>query len=93
MLAKAGAIGLKFLLFSTTRKVTERAEYRHVVPGHPPLCDLSALMWKTAPEIKFRFSTRGGNGPIGPFVCPRRPFYYDPLGDQMRDRMNRIRKD
>jgi hypothetical protein len=45
-------------LFSTTGKVTERAEYRHVVPRHPPLCDLAALNAEHRPEIKFRFGTR-----------------------------------
>jgi hypothetical protein len=43
--------------YSTTRKVAELPEYRHVVPGHPPLCDLPALHAEHRPEIKLRSGT------------------------------------
>ena len=80
----------------TTRKVTERAEYRHVVPGHPPLCDLSALDAEHRPEIKFRLGTGRWKGTHGSLLCAiiRRPGRYQiPLGDQMCDRLNRVGKD
>jgi len=32
--------GLRFPIISTPRKMAEYPEDRHVVPGHPPLCDL-----------------------------------------------------
>ena len=50
--------GSRFPLFSATRKMTECPEYRHIVPGHPPLCDLSAFNTEHCPEIKLRPSTR-----------------------------------
>src|SRR5690348_17937640 len=31
------------ILLSTTRQVAELAQYGHVIPGHPPLRDLSIL--------------------------------------------------
>src|SRR5215831_8377788 len=51
------SIGLRFLL-SATRKVAECSEDGHVVPGHPPLCDLSAFNAEHCPEIKLRLATR-----------------------------------
>jgi hypothetical protein len=54
-------------------EVTERAEYRHVVPGHPPLCNLSALDAEHRSEIKCRFGARREErDQLVPFACPRR---------------------
>jgi hypothetical protein len=47
---------LRSPLFSATRKVTERTEDCHVVPGHPPFCDLSVFDSEYCSEIKSRFS-------------------------------------
>src|ERR1700722_15110568 len=85
-----------FPLCSTTRKVTERAEDRHVVPRHPPLCDLSALDAEHRPEIKFRLATRGGKwahrSPLRALI--RRPRGDEiPLGEQKFDGLNGIGKD
>jgi len=55
--------GLRFSLFPATRKVSECPEYRHVVPGHPPLRDLSAFDTKHCPEIKLRLVLDGGEHP------------------------------
>jgi hypothetical protein len=44
--------GLAFTPVSATRKVAECPEYRHVVPGYPPLRDLSVLDAEHCPEIK-----------------------------------------
>jgi hypothetical protein len=75
--------------------VAECPEYRHVVPGHPPLCDLSAFDAEHCPEIKLRLATRRRKwahwallralirGPCGDEI---------PLGDQKLDRLNRIGK-
>jgi hypothetical protein len=54
---KADLIGLRFPLFSAARKVAQCPEYRHIVPGHPPLCDLSAFEAEHCPEIKLRLAT------------------------------------
>jgi len=48
---------MRFLLCSATRKVAECPEYAHVVPGHPPLCDLSAFEAEHCAEIKSRLAT------------------------------------
>ena len=45
------------LIFSVTRKVAELAEYRHVVPGNPPLGDLSGFDAEDRPEIELRLAT------------------------------------
>jgi hypothetical protein len=50
--------GLRFPIISATRKVAECPEDRHVVPGHPPLCDLSAFDAEHCPEIKLRLPPR-----------------------------------
>ena len=50
-------MGLRFSLFLATRKVSECLEYRHVVPGYPPLCDFSAFDAENCPEIKLRLAT------------------------------------
>ena len=57
-------------IFSATRKVAECPEDRHVIPGHPPLRDLSALDTEHCPEIKLRVATRRWNGPISPCCVP-----------------------
>src|SRR5690242_9996880 len=49
---------MRFLLFSATRKMAECPEYAHVVPNHPPLCDLSVFDAEHRAEIKSRFATR-----------------------------------
>src|SRR6516164_2825073 len=51
--------GSPLLLFSAIRKVAKCPEYRHVVPGHPPLCDLSSFDAEHSPEIELRLATRG----------------------------------
>src|SRR6202162_4004634 len=88
-------IGLRPSPFSTARKVAERPEYRHIVPGHPPLCDLSAFDAEYCPEIKLRLTTRRWKwahwallralirSPSGDKI---------PLGNQKLDRLDRIRK-
>jgi hypothetical protein len=43
VLAKAGPIGLRFPPLFAARKVTKCPQDRHIVPGHSPLCDLSAV--------------------------------------------------
>jgi len=55
-MSTGAAVGLP--IFSATRKVAECLEYRHVVPGHPPLCDLSAFDAEHCPEIKLCLATR-----------------------------------
>ena len=85
-----------FPFCSRTRKVAERAEYRHVVPGYPPLCDLSTLDAEHCAEIKFRFAIRGWKwthgSPLRALI--RSPCGYEiPLGNQKLDGLNRIGKD
>jgi len=63
-------IGWSFPVFSVTREVAECPEYRHVVPGHPPLCDLPPSMRNTAPKSNCALRPEGGNGPIGPCCVP-----------------------
>ena len=80
---------------SATRKVAERSEYRHVVPGHPPLCDLSAFDAEHRPEIKLRLATRRWKWAhwslLRALIC--RPSGDEiPLGDQKLDRLDRIGK-
>ena len=50
--------------------MAECPEDRHVIPGHPPLRDLSALDTEHCPEIKLRVATRRWNGPISPCCVP-----------------------
>jgi hypothetical protein len=81
---------------SPTRKVTECPEYRHIVPGYPPLCDLSVFDAEHCPEIKLRLATRRRKwthrsllralirGPCSDEV---------PLGDQKFYRLDGIGKD
>src|SRR6516162_1970829 len=52
------SIGLRFPIISPTREVAECPKDGHVVPGHPPLCDLSTLDAEHCPEIKLRPATR-----------------------------------
>jgi hypothetical protein len=94
-LGKAGSIGLRFPLFSVTRKVAECPKDRHVVPGYPPLGDLSIFDAEHCPEIKLRLATRRRKwayrsllralirGPYGDEI---------PLGNQQLDRLDRIGK-
>jgi hypothetical protein len=42
--------GLRFPIISATRKMAECPEDRHVVPGHPPLCERSAFDAEHCPE-------------------------------------------
>ena len=49
------SIGFRFPIISATRKM---AEDRHVVPGHPPLCERSAFDAEHCPEIKLRLLPR-----------------------------------
>src|SRR5262249_36291767 len=75
------------------RNVGECPEYRHVVPGHPPLCDLSVFDAEHCPEIKLHPAARRWKrshwsllralirGPCGNEI---------PLGDQKLDRLDRI---
>jgi len=84
-----------FPFFLAARNVAECPEYRHVVPGHPPLCDLSAFDAEHCPEIKLRLATRRWKrshwsllralirGPCGNKI---------PLGDQKLDRLDRVGK-
>src|SRR5215472_8165015 len=84
-----------FPLFSATRKVAKCPEYRHVVPSHPPLCDLSSFDAEHGPEIKLRLATRRRErahwsllralirGPCSDEI---------PFSDQMLDRLHRIGK-
>jgi hypothetical protein len=44
-------------LFSATWKMAKCSEYRHVVPGHPPLRDLSAFYAEHCPEVELRLAT------------------------------------
>src|SRR3954469_16529998 len=45
-------------LFSATRQVAECSEYHHIIPGHPPFCDLSAFDAEHCSKIKFRLASR-----------------------------------
>ena len=87
--------GSPFPLFSAIRKVAKCPEYRHVVPGHPPLCDLSSFNAEHGPEIKLRLATRRRErahwsllralirGPCSDEI---------PFSDQMLDRLHGIGK-
>jgi hypothetical protein len=56
-LRRRGLVGLRpSPLFSATWKMAECSEYRHVVPGHPPLCDLSAFYAEHCPEVELRLA-------------------------------------
>ena len=66
--------------FSATRKVAECPEYRHVVPGHPPLCDLSAFDAEDCPEVKLRLATRRWKGAHWPLL---RALIRSPCGDEI----------
>jgi len=86
---------MRFFVLAT-RKVAECPEYRHVVPGHPPLCDFSVFDAEHSPEIKLRPATRRWKwthwsllralicGPCSDKI---------PLGYQKLDRLDRIGKD
>ena len=75
--------------------MAECPEYRHVVPGHPPLCDLTAFDAEHRAEIKLSPSARRWKwahrsllralirGPCSDEI---------PLGDQKLDRLDRIGK-
>src|SRR5215472_18907537 len=85
-----------FPFFLAARNVAECPEYRHVVPGHPPFCDLSAFDAEHCPEIKLRLATRRWKRSHWPLLCAliRGPCSNKiPLGDQKLDRLDRIRKD
>src|ERR1700757_2166086 len=52
------SIGLRFPIISASRKMAECPEDHHVVPGHPPLCDLSAFDAQYCLEIKLHLPPR-----------------------------------
>ena len=83
------SIGLTFPNISATRKMAERPEDRHVVPGHPPLCDLSAFDAEHCPEIKLRLPPRRWKSAHWPLLRAliRGPCSDEiPPGDQKLDR-------
>jgi len=85
---------MRFLALAT-RKVAECPEYRHVVPGHPPLCDFSVFDAEHCPEIKSRPATRRWKWPQWPLLCAliRGPCSDEiSLGNQKLDRLDRIGK-
>src|SRR5690242_20709083 len=84
---------MRFLLFSATRKMAECPEYAHVVPGHPPLCDLSVFDAEHCTEIKSRLATRRWKWTHCSLLraLVRSPCSDEiALGDQKLDRLDRI---
>ena len=83
---------MRFPFCSATRKVAECPQYRHVVPGHPPLCDFSIFDAAHCPEIKLRPATRRWKwthwSPLRALICG--PCSDEiPLGDQKLDGVGR----
>src|SRR4051794_34103828 len=82
-------------LFSATRQVTECSEYRHIIPSHPPFCDLPAFDAEHCAKIKFRLASRRWKWThralLRALICgPCSDEIF--LGDQKLDRLDRIRK-
>ena len=82
-------------LVSATRQVTECSEYCHIIPGHPPLRDLSAFDAENSSKIKFRPAPRRWKWTHRALLRAliRGPCSDEmPLRDQKLDRLDRIRK-
>jgi len=84
------SIGLRFPIISAIRKMAECPEDRHVVPGHPPFCDLTAFDAEHCPEIKLRLPPRRWKWAHWP---PLRALIRGPCSDEipLRDQKHRIR--